>query len=111
VQPVRVRIYGLFTFTRTGYLREAVVEGLLVVVVVVVWILGWPESRKMLILQEPKPEATNNLITLMDAVPWILIVAVLAKGVEIVVVLRAFARKASQAAPPPPPPPVSAGSG
>jgi hypothetical protein len=114
VQPVRVKIYGLFTFTRTGYLREAVVEALMLVVVVAVWILGWPDYRKMLIVQEPLLQATKNLIALMDAVPWILIAAVLAKGFELVIVLRAFARKAreaSQAAPPPPTPPVSAGSG
>jgi hypothetical protein len=136
VQPVRVKIYGLFSFTRRGYLREAIVEGLLLVAVVSVWVLGWEDCRKTLLLLEPQTPWTTRTIALFDVLPWILLGAVLAKALEMTLVLRAFARKEQAARlaasappplsapdtggtsssivstePPPPTPPVSAGSG
>ncbi len=110
VQPVRVKIYGLFSFTRRGYLREAVLEGLLLVAVVSGWVLGWPDYRKMLLLRESPAPLTSKTIALFDSIPWILAAAVLAKFLEMMFVLRAFARKeeAARLAEPPPTPPVSA---
>ena len=104
--PVRVKVYGLVSFTRRGYLSEAVVEWLLLVALASVWYLGYPHYREILIAQEKRPPLMNLTIKTFDILPYILAAAVVAKAIEMYFVLRIFARKeaAARQAPAPPPP-------
>jgi hypothetical protein len=114
VPPVRVKVYGLISFTRRGYLMEAVAEWLVLVAILSFWILGYPHYRQIMLTVPNRTRLTDLTLVLFDAIPWILAGAVLLKVIEMYIVLRAFARKEAAArqipSAPPPEIPVNADS-
>jgi len=91
VEPATVKVYGLAAKTRRRYLIESALGLGLAAVLFLAWWLGWPWLRQR--LQQPElPGAARIIRAVLEQAPWILLGAVLLKGVEMVVVLRCFAR-------------------
>jgi hypothetical protein len=104
-EPVRVKVYGLFSLTRRRYLKQAVAGGFYLCVLLAAWWLGWPVLRERLARGE-LPRAMALTVAILDNGPLILLAAALYKAAEVYFVLRLFARKeALQAASPPSPKP------
>jgi hypothetical protein len=105
VEPVRVKVYGLFSLTRRRYLKQALAGGFYLCVLLAAWWLGWPALEKVL-KRGQLPTAMAVTVAILDNVPLILLAAALYKAGEMYFVLRLFARKeALQAASPPSPKP------
>jgi hypothetical protein len=112
VEPVRVKLYGLWSRTRRGYLTQSVVEALGVVAFLSLWFLGWDAIKPKQERYERIPPAVKVAVAVVDQTPWIVLAAIAVKAVELWVVLKRFTAKEEeqrrkQAASPP----VSAGSG
>jgi hypothetical protein len=92
VEPVRVKVYGLFARTRRHYLLDSIVGFVFVMALLAAWWLGWPRLRlRMTAL--PLPPFYRTIVLILDRAPWILLAASLWKGMEVAFVLRSFARK------------------
>ena len=92
MEPVRVKVYGLFSRTRRRYLVEALTGAVLGLILFLAWWLGWPTLRQRLTtLRSSVPVAMGRRDTRPR--PWILLGAALWKGMEVLFVLRSFARK------------------
>jgi len=89
---MRVKVYGLFSRTRRRYIIEAITGVVFGLMLFVAWWLGWPDLRQRLLALEPPPFLRLTLAVL-DRTPWILLGAALWKGMEVLIVLRSFARK------------------
>jgi hypothetical protein len=92
VEPPRVKVYGLFPRTCRRYLIEAIIGASLGLIICLAWWLGWPHLRQRLVTRE-LPPLLQLTVTVLDSTPWILLAAALLKGMEVLLVLRAFARK------------------
>jgi hypothetical protein len=92
-EPVKVKLYGLVSRTRRGYLTYSVFEVLGLVAFVSVWFLRWPIYRKVLLPLDKQPAFGRVYIPIMDAVPWIVLCLIVYKLIELWVVLRRFALK------------------
>jgi hypothetical protein len=99
VEPVRVKLYGLFSMTRRRYMTQLVVAGLLVVALLVVWLVYCLTIRQ----QARGLPSLEHVVLLLDLLPWIALGLGALQALEAFVVLRAFARK--QAGQPPVEPP------
>jgi hypothetical protein len=97
VEPVRIKLYGLFSMTRRRYIAQLIVFGLLLVVVVSAWFIRWLAIRES--IQHLNNPSLDWVVTLLDLTPWIVLVVAVLQVIEAWFVLRAFARK--QAAQPP----------
>jgi hypothetical protein len=91
VEPVRVKVYGLVSMTRRGYLTQLAVAGLLVVVWLAFRWLYWPGVR-------PDPAKVREqrlryMIVLLDNIPWIVVVVAALLLLEAWLVLRRFRQK------------------
>jgi hypothetical protein len=93
MQKVRVKVYGLFSLTKRTYL---VVQGFYFGLVVVAFTLG-------LCLPRPKPPRGEQLLPfavavdrLLDALPWLALLFLLAGALETWIVLKKFARKEAE---------------
>jgi hypothetical protein len=92
VQPQRVKVYGLFPRTRRRYLIEAASGALFGLALLIAWWLGWPQLRQHLVTRE-LPPLMQLIVRVLEWAPWILLAAALGKGMEVLFVLRSFARK------------------
>jgi hypothetical protein len=103
VEPVRVKLYGLFSMTRRRYVRQLVLTVVCATVVIGCWWWMWPTYRQMFL--EPREGDNRHLdryVAVMDALPYILAGAVALQLIEAFFVFRLFrAREAQQAAMPP----------
>ena len=89
MEPVRIRVYGLFPLTKRRYLGQAVAGVVATVLVFVGWWFAWPPMRDRLTRPELPPSAfRDGIVAVMNDVPWILLAALVYKAVEVVVVLR-----------------------
>jgi hypothetical protein len=102
--PIRIKLYGLVSVTRCGYLVQLVLVVFLLAVLIGVW-LRLPRTPD---LRDPPPEFVR-LLTLLSYLPWVVLVIAVLVAVEAFVVLRRFAReeakRRAQAPPQPEPPP------
>jgi xylose isomerase len=89
---VRVKVYGLFSRTRRRYAIEAVSGAVFGLILFVAWWLGWPYLRQRLVAHE-LPPLLRAVVTVLDWTPWLLLGAAVCKGMEVLFVLRCFARK------------------
>jgi hypothetical protein len=106
VDPVRVKVYGVFPMTRRRYLAQLGFAAVFLVVVLAGWWALWPrmEQRLQDVTLPPAPAAA---VAVLRRVPWILLAAAALQAVEAAFVLRRFrAKGAAAAAPPPAPPPT-----
>jgi hypothetical protein len=92
VEPVRVKVYGLFSRTRRRYLIEAATGAVFGLLLFAAWWLGWPHLRQRLVNLD-LPPLLRLIVAVLDRTPWILLGAALWKGMEVLLVLRAFAHK------------------
>jgi hypothetical protein len=97
---VRVKVYGLFALTRRRYLFQATAGGVCIVALLLAWYFGWAALKQRL-ERLPAPPILSVMIQVLDWAPWILIATAVYKLLEVIVVLRCFARKAAAEAPPP----------
>jgi hypothetical protein len=85
--PVRLKLYGLVTVTRRGYLAQLAVAAVLLIGLLVVWV-GSPRDR-----QPKAPTRTEAVVWgLLDSLPWIVLALGVLFALEAFVVLRRFAR-------------------
>ena len=94
MEPVRVKVYGLFALTKRRYLTQAVAGVVFACVILVGWWFGWPPLRDRLTRHE-LPAAMGLIVAVLNNAPWIVLAAVAFKLIEVFFVLRAFARKES----------------
>ena len=93
MEPVRVKVYGLFSLTKRRYLAQAVSGVVFAVLIFAGWWFGWPPLRDRLTRAEAPASAFRDLlVAVLDNVPWILLAVLAYKGIEVFFVLRAFAR-------------------
>ena len=100
MEPVRVKVYGLVSMTRRGYLMQLAGAVTLVLVLLAFHYLRWPEVR---------PDATKvrgqfqrYVIAFFDHVHWIAAVIAVLLALEAWLVLRRFARKEAERVSKPP---------
>lgn len=103
-EPVRIKLYGLLSMTRRGYLAQLITGIVLLVSLFLAWYAFWPYRRL-----EPRAGGMGVTIWLMHHLPWLLLILGLLFAVEAVIVLRRFrraeARRSGSAGPQPPNPP------
>jgi hypothetical protein len=111
MQPVRVKLYGLFPLTRKRYLIQQVIAVLLALSLLVIWYyLPWPGAGppgpgpgrspaavgNQVSGPEPDfPEYVLQLRWLMDQIPWVVVVLLTAITAETIIVLHRFGRKSA----------------
>jgi hypothetical protein len=105
VEPVRVKVYGLVSMTRRGYLMQLAVGGLLIVTLLAFWWLRWPEVR-------PEPAKVRDamlrrVVVFLDNLAWIVGAVAVLLPIEAWFVLRRFARKEAERTSKPPESPVA----
>ena len=96
MEPVRVKVYGLTSMTRRGYLAQLVVAVLIVVGFLCFWWLRWPAMRW-------DPATAHHPVSrwvavFFDNVPWVVGVIGVLLLIEAWIVLRRFARKEAERA-------------
>ena len=103
MEPVRVKLYGLFSLTRRRYLMQLVVGGVLMAVLLGLWLFHWLRLREQ--VRGLDLPSLDWVITLLDLTPWLVLIIALLQSIEAYVVLRAFARKQAASSPSQPPGP------
>ena len=97
MDPVSVKVYGLFPLTRSRYLRQATAGFIALGLVFVAWWFGWPILEKRLGTGE-LPTWMRVTREILRRAHWLLLGVGAWKAVEMWFVLRAFARKEKSAA-------------
>ncbi len=90
MEPVRVKIYGLTSMTRRGYLTQLGVAVMLVIGLLAFWWF-WPAVRP-----DPKtvPDAARQrVLVFLDNVPWVVGIIGVLLLLEAWIVLRRFAAR------------------
>src|SRR5438874_6186377 len=93
MQKVRVKVYGLFSLTKRTYL---VLQGLGFALVVVVFTLGLSLPRPKPARGEHLPPLAVAVLRLLDLLPWLALLFLLAGTTETWIVLKKFARKEAE---------------
>jgi hypothetical protein len=104
--PVRVKVYGLFAWTRRRYVVQTVLDFVSGAAVLIFWLFVWPGMKHNVQRFESPPTYLIVAVAVLDQVPWILLCATAVKVFEMWIVFRRFAQKKAQrlAAPPKPSP-------
>lgn len=88
MEPVKVKLYGLFAVSRRGYLTQVAVTVFLLVGLLIVWSYLPPPPAPQ------KAGAASHVIwPLLDALPWVVLALTVWLVLEAVFVLRRFAQK------------------
>jgi hypothetical protein len=95
VEPVRVKVYGLFRWTRPRYIRQSVFDFALCAAVLLIWFLAWPGLRNALTKHNLPPEVLAE-IAIGDQTPLILLAGAVGKVCEMWIILRRFAQKEAE---------------
>jgi hypothetical protein len=94
VEPVRVKLYGLMSVTRRGYLTQLAVAIVLALITLGFWWFRWRVVRGE--LKETPAPTLEWVIAIGDALPWIVGGLLVLLALEAWIVLRRFARKEAQ---------------
>jgi membrane protein implicated in regulation of membrane protease activity len=89
--PVRIKVYGLISLTRRGYLMFLGAGLVLLVILLLLWALVLTEPLR----PDQPEEATFAQVLwtfLRENLPWILLLAALLEVLEAFIVLRRFRR-------------------
>ncbi len=93
MDPVRVKVYGLFSLTKRRYLGQAAAGAAFALAILAGWWFGWPPLRDRLTRADVPASAFRDfLVGVLGNVPWIILAALIYKAIEVFFVLRAFAR-------------------
>jgi hypothetical protein len=104
MEPVQVKLYGLFKRTRKRYLIDAVLGLATLAAMFIAWFPLWPilfariEKGRQNLGWVEHPGWMKVIIVFLDVLPWILAAAALFKCLEMFLVLRCFARKEGERA-------------
>jgi hypothetical protein len=105
MEPVRVKLYGLFWRTRTRYLIDSGIGLAVLGAMVIGWFSCWPPLKDKLEVIEhhqiqagkpPLPPYMQITIAVLNVLPIILGATALYKGMEMYFVLQNFARKEAE---------------
>jgi hypothetical protein len=102
MEPVRVKVYGLFKRTRKRYLIDSALGLAALLAVFVAWFALWPvlhgriESSRQQLHWAELPTWMRLTVAVLDVLPWILTATALFKCLEMFLVLRCFARKEAE---------------
>ncbi|MFM7152003.1 MAG: hypothetical protein ACKO23_19420 [Gemmataceae bacterium] len=88
MNPVRIRLYGLFPVTRQRYLTQLVAAGIFVVVLWGLYLLFSSAVRERLLDQ--RSEASLRFLAFWQAMPWIVAALAALQALEALIVLRRF---------------------
>jgi hypothetical protein len=89
-EPVRIRVYGLVSVSKRGYLTlVAIGLALLVVLLAVEAYLVWLWAPAE---QGPAAVEVGGWLLLLRNLHWLVLAAVILQGIEALIVLRRFAR-------------------
>jgi hypothetical protein len=99
--PIRIKLYGLFSITRRGYITQLVLAGIMLVALIGMWLY---------LRQKINPALSPDVARIrevFDYIPWVALAIAVLYVIEAVIVLRRFAREeeARRRAPQPQPPP------
>jgi hypothetical protein len=98
--PIRIKLYGLFSVTKRGYITQLVLAGILLVALIGMWLYIRGRINPAI-----SPEIAR-IRDLFDYIPWVALIVAVLYVIEAVFVLRRFAREeARQRAPQPQTPP------
>jgi hypothetical protein len=96
MDPIRVKVYGLFPLTRRRYLFQAACGAICFFALLVAWWLYGPELSER--LNRMKQTTWITLVHhVLAAAPWVLLGVAVIKVVEMYFVLRRFAAKEAKA--------------
>lgn len=101
MEPVRVRLYGIFWVTKRRYILQLILAAVLLAVLVTVSV-RWQEVRPR-VIQAEMPWL-NVTVPFLDASPWIILAVTGLQVLEAFYVFRAFARKEREGPTAPPAP-------
>ena len=90
MQKVRVKVYGLFSLTKRTYL---VMQGVGLGLVVFLFTLGLCLPHPKPAPGQPLPPVAVVVVRLLDGLPWLALLFLLAGAAETWIVLKKFARK------------------
>jgi hypothetical protein len=105
MEPVRVKLYGLFWRTRQRYLIDSGIGLVVLAAMVIGWFSGWPALKEKLDvielhrIQTGKPAMPPYMqltVAVLDVLPIVLVATALFKGMEMYFVLQQFARKEAE---------------
>jgi hypothetical protein len=88
-EPVRIKLYGLVSVTKRGYLTQLVMTGLLLIV----WLIWWSYLPPLPPRKEAQPAHVELMRFVVGNVPWIVLVLGLLLALEASIILRRFARE------------------
>ncbi len=98
MDPVRVRVYGLFPLTKRRYLIQAVSGVVASGIFLAAWWFAAPIVREHLSTPNMPPPVAATAAwysAVLEWIPWVVLAALVYKGIEVFFVLRAFARDTS----------------
>lgn len=100
--PIRIKLYGLMSVTKRGYLVQLGVTVVLLAVLLGVWWRLPPAAESANL-----PPEFGRLLTALSYLPWVVLGIAVLVGLEAFVVLRRFGRAEAlrRAKAPPPEPP------
>lgn len=90
MEPVRIRLYGLITTTKRGYLLQLGTAVVLMVVLILIRLSlpPLPEGSP----EQPLPPTLAWVVFLLGNLHWVVVGLAVLFGLEAFLVLRAFAR-------------------
>jgi hypothetical protein len=96
VEPIRVKVYGLFRWTRQRYIVQSVLDFVSGAAVLLFWLFVWPGMKQNVTRFDPPPPHLLVAVAILDQVPWILLAATAVKVFEMWIVFRRFAEKEAE---------------
>jgi hypothetical protein len=105
MEPVRVKVYGLFWRTRQRYLIDSAIGLACLLALFIAWFPGWPHLKARIDTIEKirhengepgLPTYMTVTVAVLDVLPLILTATALFKCLEMFLVLRAFARNEAE---------------
>ena len=95
MEPVRVKVYGVMSMTRRGYLMQLCIAIVFAAILLILWSLRWPKVKESLEAGQPSP-VMQKVIAFWDRAPWVLSIICVLLAVEAWFVLRRFAQKEAE---------------
>ena len=92
MDPVRVRLYGMFSRTKRQYVSQQIVAVLMLIPLAGIWIY-WRLQIAPELAGRTFPRHIAMMLSLFDMIPWLVVPLALAIGLETFLVMRIFARK------------------
>jgi hypothetical protein len=88
--PIRIKLYGLISVTKRGYVMQLVLGGLLLAALIGMWL----QFRAR--LDPSLSPSVAQFRALFDYIPWVVLAIVVLYAIEATLVLRRFAREEAQ---------------